>query len=84
MKDISSIKKDNMDNWRPQLTDEPGSISQLWWGYKHTSGTYQAKRYFGALDTDEARDSPFCEQVVGPFPAKDREDALAQVKQLTV
>ncbi|RUP42193.1 MAG: hypothetical protein EKK63_02530 [Acinetobacter sp.] len=56
---------------------------ELWWGYKHTSGTYQAKRYFGPLDTDEARDSPFCEQVVGPFPAKDRDEALDIVKQLT-
>jgi len=55
----------------------------LWWGYKHTSGTYQAKRYFGPLDTDEARDSPFCEKVVGPFPAKDREEALQLVKEKT-
>lgn len=61
----------------------PKEQLNLWWGYKHTSGTLQAKRYFGALDVEEARDSPFCEQVVGPFPAKDREDALEQVKQLT-
>jgi hypothetical protein len=55
----------------------------LWWGYKHSSGTYQAKRYSGPLDTDEARDSPFCEQVVGPFPAKDRDEALQLVKEKT-
>lgn len=55
----------------------------LWWGYKHTNGSLQAKRYFGPLDTDEARDSPFCAQVVGPFPARDREEALEKVKQLT-
>jgi hypothetical protein len=61
----------------------PGEKLELWWGYKHTSGTYQAKRYFGPLDTDEARDSPFCEQVVGPFPAKDREEALQLVKEKT-
>jgi hypothetical protein len=61
--------------------DEP--VKELYWGYKHTSGTYQAKRYFGALDTNEAKDSPFCEQVVGPFLAKDREEALQLVKEKT-
>lgn len=54
-----------------------------WWGYLHTSGTYQAKRYFGALDTDEARESPFCKIVVGPFYASDREEALKIVKERT-
>ena len=58
------------------------SEKNQWWGYKHTSGTYQAKRYFGALDTDEAIDSPFCEVVVGPFMAEDREEALETVKKL--
>lgn len=53
-----------------------------WWGYKHVSGTYQAKRYFDRLDITEAQESPFCEVVVGPFLAKDREDALAKVKEL--
>lgn len=53
-----------------------------WWGYKHVSGTYQAKRYFDRLDITEAQESPFCEVVVGPFLAKDREDALEQVKKL--
>ena len=56
---------------------------QLFWGYKHTSGTYQAKRYFGALDTDEALDSPFCQIVVGPFYASGRDEALEIVKRLT-
>jgi hypothetical protein len=55
----------------------------LWWGYKHTSGTYQAKRYFSSLDIVEAEDSPFCEMVVGPFEANDRDDALRQVRELT-
>ena len=54
-----------------------------WWGYKHIRGTYQAKRYFEPLDIKEAKESPFCEQVVGPFLAEDREDALYQVKYLT-
>lgn len=60
-------------------------MSELtWWGYKHNSGTYQAKRYFDKLDIKEARESPFVDIVVGPFTAKDREDALEQVKKLTV
>lgn len=56
------------------------SDKNQWWGYKHTSGSYQAKRYFGALDTDEAMDSPFCEAVVGPFDASNRDEALEIVK----
>jgi hypothetical protein len=54
-----------------------------WWGYKHISGTYQAKRYFDKLDIDEAKESDFVEQVVYPFLAKDREDALEYVRQQT-
>lgn len=53
----------------------------LWWGYKHESDTYQAKRYFDRRDTDEAHESPFCAVVVGPFRARDRDHALEIVKQ---
>lgn len=53
-----------------------------WWGYKHNCGSYQAKRYFEKLDITEAQESPFVEFVVGPFMAKDREDALSKVKSL--
>lgn len=56
---------------------------RLWWGYKHISGTYQAKMYFEPLDIQEAVDSPFCAEVVGPFEAEDRDDALRQVEELT-
>lgn len=52
----------------------------LWWGYKHTSGTYQAKRYFDERDIDEAYESPFCKIVVGPFEANNREEALIEIK----
>jgi len=55
----------------------------LWWGYKHTSGTYQAKRYFDRLDIQEAMESPFCEMVVGPFEAENRDEALNIVEQKT-
>lgn len=55
----------------------------LWWGYKHVSGTLQAKRYFDRLDTEEAEQSPFVAQVVYPFPAKDRDEALSYIKEKT-
>jgi hypothetical protein len=55
----------------------------LWWGYKHVSGTYQAKRYFDKQDTDEAEESPFCEQVVYQFTAKSRDEALEYIKKQT-
>ena len=54
----------------------------LWWGYQHTSGTLQVKRYFGPSDIQEAKESPFCETVIGsPFEAEDREDALRILKE---
>lgn len=55
-----------------------------WWGYLHTSGTIQAKPYFEPLDIQEARQSPFCDKVVGPFEASDRDEALEIVKQKTL
>lgn len=53
-----------------------------WWGYLHSLGSIQAKRYFGPEDIKEANESPFCVKVVGPFMADGREDALKQVEQL--
>lgn len=48
-----------------------------WWGYKHTNGHLQAKRYFTPLDIQEAFESPFVEQAYGPFDARDRDEALS-------
>jgi hypothetical protein len=59
------------------------STKIVWWGYKHVSGTLQAKRYFEPLDIIEAQESPFCAKVVGPFPAKNRDEALEIVEKLT-
>ena len=56
----------------------------LWWGYVHTSGIFQAKRYFTTMDTEEAKDSPFCKVVYGPFEAADRDEALEIVKQSAI
>lgn len=56
---------------------------ELWWGYKHISGTFQAKKYYDERDTQEAEDSPFVAEVVYPFEAIDRDAALEHVKQQT-
>lgn len=48
----------------------------LWWGYRHTNGALQAKRFFSAQDVSEAWDSPFVTNVYGPFEATGRDDAL--------
>lgn len=48
----------------------------LWWGYRHTNGTIQTKRYFSQMDLDEAIESPFVAQTYGPFEAQGRDEAL--------
>jgi hypothetical protein len=55
----------------------------LWWGYRHVSGTYQAKRYYDKRDLDEAYESDFVESVVRPFEADTREEALDYIKERT-
>lgn len=50
-----------------------------WWGYIHTNGFPQAKRYFDERDTLEAEESPFVAQVIYPFEAEDREHALIYI-----
>jgi hypothetical protein len=54
----------------------------LWWGYKHISGTYQVKRYFDRRDIDDANESSFCEIVFPPFYAENREEALKQIQNI--
>ena len=54
---------------------------QLWWGYKHISGTLQTKPYFDKRDTDEAEESPFVDDIVYPFYAENREEALKIVQE---
>lgn len=54
----------------------------LWWGYLHINGTLQVKRYFGREDLFEAQESPFVDRIAGPWPAKDRDDALEILKEV--
>jgi hypothetical protein len=50
-----------------------------WWGYLHTNGTIQMKRWLG--DYGDAHDSPFVVKVFKPFEAPDRESAMEILKQ---
>ena len=52
----------------------------LWWGYVHENGTYQVKRFFDREDLEDAASSPFVDQVIQPFEALNREDALEKLK----
>ena len=52
-----------------------------WWGYLHTSGTIQVKRYFSELDIKEAIESDFCQKVFYPFEADNRENALKHIRK---
>ncbi len=49
-----------------------------YWGYLHSNGTIQCKRWFGDVRdyTDDCRDNPFVVKVVPPFWAVSREWAL--------
>ncbi len=52
-----------------------------WWGYIHTNGGIQVKRYFDKQDIIEATESPFVKMAFGPFEAVDRDDAIKHVKE---
>lgn len=52
-----------------------------WWGYLHTNGSVQVKRYFDERDIDEALVSPFVSKVTQPFEAEGRSDAIKQASE---
>jgi len=55
-----------------------------WWGYRHQLGSVQAKRFFGdRASIDDAYESDFVREVVEPFTAATRDEALAIVAQKT-
>lgn len=51
-----------------------------WWGYLHTNGSIQVKRFFGREDIIEAMDSPFVDMTFGPFEVDGREEAIQKIK----
>jgi len=66
------------------MEDLNQSEDQLWWGYLHTDGSLQAKRYFQPLDIEEAIESPFVVQALGPFKAKSRDGAIAYLHNVLI
>ena len=54
-----------------------------WWGYVHTNGSLQAKRYFDKRDLEDAYESDFVAQVIQPFDASGREEALEHISKQT-
>lgn len=53
-----------------------------WWGYLHTNGSIQAKRFFSQQDITEAGESPFVVKVYGPFVCDSREKAVKQLEEV--
>lgn len=49
-----------------------------WWCYLHVNGSVQAKRFMSWEDITEAKASDFVKDVMKPFSAMDRNDALRQ------
>ena len=54
--------------------------TNLWWGYLHTNGSLQVKRFFDQRDISEANESGFVDQSCGPFEATGRTEALEIVE----
>ena len=53
-----------------------------WWGYLHINGSVQVKVFFGEDDVENARESPFVEEVVQPFSARDRDEAIEKATEI--
>lgn len=54
----------------------------MWWGYLHSNGTVQVKRWLGDHKdyTEDCIGNPFVVKVVKPFEAESREDAESYIK----
>jgi len=59
-------------------------MKMQWWGYLHTNGSIQVKRFFSQQDITEASESPFVSMAYGPIEAIDREDAIKKLKEVLI
>lgn len=61
-------------------------LRTMWWGYLHSNGNIQVKRWFGDHKdyTDDCEDNDFVVQVVKPFAADNREQAMDIIAQQIV
>jgi hypothetical protein len=78
--DCPTPKSEYLD---PDFYAEPAPLTYTWWGYRHVSGSVQAKRYYDRRDIIEAEDSGFVSEVVLPFEAASRGEALHVVADRT-
>ena len=70
---------DNID-WWPKKRQ---ILMPEWYAYRHINNSIHVKRYFGDTgDIDEAIESDFVINVVGPFEAEGRTDALLKAREL--
>jgi hypothetical protein len=53
----------------------------MWWGYLHSNGNIQVKRWFGDHKdyTDDCEGNPFVSVVITPFYANNRDEAIAHI-----
>jgi hypothetical protein len=54
----------------------------MWWGYLHSNGTIQVKRWFGDHKdyTEDCAGNDFVVRVVKPFHAESREEAETEIR----
>ena len=59
---------------------DPYSI--WWWGYLHSNGQLQLKRWFGDIEdyTGDCENNDFVVKVVKPFMAPDRDYAMRELE----
>ena len=61
-----------------------GNMKTMWWGYLHSNGTIQCKRWFGDKKDyqDDCYDNPFVKFVIPPFEAETRDAAMEHLKKM--
>lgn len=57
------------------------SDALMWWGYLHSNGTVQCKRWFGDHKdyTEDCEGNDFAVRVVHPFAAESRDEAMTRL-----
>lgn len=55
----------------------------MWWGYLHSNGSIQLKRWFGDIHdyTTDCIGNDFVSKVVPPFESNTMEEAMNKLKQ---
>ena len=56
----------------------------MWWGYLHSNGTTQVKQWFGDVKdyTDDCEGNDFVVEVIKPFMADTREEAVETITKI--